>query len=52
MNNMDMVDVSDNIKKKKDKFMIFIYISLVILVLLSIITYFFLYDFLKPYIKL
>ncbi len=51
MNDLDMIDVSDN-SKKKDKFMIFIYISLILLVLLSTITYFFLYDFLKPYIKL
>ena len=52
MNDMQMVDVSDSEpNKKKDKFMIGIYISLIVLVVLGLLVYFFGYDFLKPYIK-
>ncbi len=56
MNNMDdfeLIDVSDNVTstKKKDKFMLGIYISLIILILLTIILYFFGYELFKPYIK-
>lgn len=56
MNNMDdfeLIDVSDNATstKKKDKFMLGIYISLIILILLTIILYFFGYELFKPYIK-
>lgn len=51
-NDMSIIDVSDEIKNKgKDKFMIGIYISVIILILLSIITYFFGYELLKPFIK-
>lgn len=61
MDGMQMVDISDNQdknketkqnnKKKKDKFMIGIYISLIVLVVLGLLVYFFGYDLLKPYIK-
>lgn len=61
MDDMQMVDVSDNTekkdeskrnnKKKKDKFMIGIYIALIVLVVLGSLVYFFGYDLLKPYIK-
>lgn len=56
MNNMDdfeLIDVSDNVTstKKKDKFMLGIYISLIILILLTIILYFFGYELFKSYIK-
>ena len=41
---MEMIDVSEStnkdVKKKKDKFMTYIYISLVILVVLGLLTYF------------
>lgn len=50
MNDMDMIDVSDT-PKKKDKFMIGIYISLAVLVVLGLLVYFFGYEFLKPYIE-
>lgn len=52
MNDMDFVDISEceNVKKN-DKFMVFIYISLIVLVVLSSVIYFFGYDVLKPYIK-
>lgn len=49
---MELIDVSDDkIEKKKDKFMIVIIILLIILVVLGLLTYFFGYDLLKPYIK-
>lgn len=49
---MEFIDVSDDkIEKKKDKFMIVIIILLIILVVLGLLTYFFGYDLLKPYIK-
>ena len=47
---MEMVDVSDG-EKKKDKFMIGIYISLTVLVVLGLAIYFFGYNILKPFIK-
>ncbi len=47
---MMLVDVSEE-KKKTDKFMIGIYISLIVLIILGLIVYFFGYEFLKPYIK-
>lgn len=47
---MAFVDISDN-KKPKDKFMIGIIISLIILVILGALVYFFGYGLLKPYIK-
>lgn len=54
-----MIDVSDGkdkkvsepVKKKKDKFMMGIYIALLVLIVLGLVTYFFGYDVLKPYIK-
>ena len=55
VNDMDIIDVSDNNfepKKKKDKFMMGIYISLIVLVLLGLLVYFFGYDLLKPFIKI
>lgn len=52
MNDMEFIDISEsNITKKKDVFMICIYISLIVLVILSVTIYFFGYDILKPYIK-
>lgn len=52
MNDMELIDVSDEkVEKKKDKFMILIIILLIILVVLGLLTYFFGYDLLKPYIK-
>lgn len=48
-NNMEFIDISD--VKKKDKFMIGIYISLGILLVLGLLTYFFGYDLLKSFIK-
>lgn len=54
MNDMEMIDVSESTTKdvkKKDKFMTYIYISLVILVVLGLLTYFFGYDLLKPFIE-
>ncbi len=55
MKDMDLIDVSDNhVKKKKhfqDKFMLFIYILLVLLVILGSTIYFFGYEFFKPYIR-
>lgn len=49
---MELVDVSeDKTIKKKDRFMIFIYISLILLIILGLLTYFFGYDLLKPIIK-
>lgn len=50
MNDMDFIDVSDNVKKK-DKFMIGVYVSLLVLVVLGLVVYFFGYDVLKPFIK-
>ena len=53
MDDFELIDVSDNVTstKKKDKFMLGIYISLIILILLTIILYFFGYELFKPYIK-
>lgn len=49
---MELVDVSDKkTVKKKDRFMLFVYISLILLIVLGLITYFFGYDLLKPIIK-
>lgn len=49
---MKLVDVSDEkTVKKKDRFMLFVYISLILLIVLGLITYFFGYDLLKPIIK-
>lgn len=50
MKDMEMIDVSEG-EKKKDKFMIGIYTSLAILVVLGLIVYFFGYNILKPFIK-
>lgn len=48
-NDMQFVDVSE--PKKKDKFMIGIIISLVILFVLGLLIYFFGYDLFKGFIK-
>ncbi len=48
MDDMQMIDVSE---KKKDKFMIGIIISLLVLVLLGTLIYFFGYDLFKDFIK-
>ncbi len=45
---LEFIDVSE---KKTDKFMVGVVISLIILVLLGGLTYFFGYDLLKPFIK-
>ena len=54
MDSMDFVDISDekvDTKRKKDKFMTGIYISLIVLVVLAFLVYFFGYDILKPLIR-
>lgn len=55
MNDMELIDMSDiedtPKEKKKDRFMLGIYISLVVLVVLGLLIYFFGYDILKPFIK-
>lgn len=50
MNEMEMIDISENVQKK-DKFMTCIYVSLIVLVVLSLLVYFFGYDLLKPFIE-
>lgn len=42
---------SKNNPPKKDKFMIGVYISIIVLILLTIIIYFFGYELFKPIIK-
>lgn len=50
--NMEFIDVSEEKEPiKKDKFMFGIYISLIVLVVLGLIIYFFGYELLKPIIK-
>lgn len=49
-NDMKMIDVSD-FSKGKDKFILGVYIALILLVVLGLITYFFGYDLLKSYIE-
>ena len=49
---MKIIDVSDDIKtEKKDVFMKCIYISLIVLVVLGLLIYFFGYNIFKPLIK-
>ena len=48
---MEFIDVSEPLKKEKDKFMIGIYIALGILIVLGLLTYFFGYDLFKNFIK-
>ena len=49
---MQLVDVSEEKPvRKNDRFMIGIYISLALLVVLGLITYFFGYEIIKPIIK-
>ena len=50
MDDMEFVDISDDIKKK-DYFMIGIYIAIIVLIVLSSLIYFFGYDFFKQFIK-
>lgn len=50
MDDMEMIDVSEEVKKK-DKFMTFVYVSILVLVILSLMVYFFGYDLLKPFIE-
>lgn len=50
MQDMEMIDISDNVKKK-DKFMTGVYISLIVLVVLGLLTYFFGYDLLSRFIE-
>lgn len=47
-NNMELIDISD---KKRDKFIIGIIISLIVLVILGTLIYFFGYDLFKVFIK-
>ena len=47
-NNMELIDISD---KKRDKFIIGIIISLIVLVILGTLIYFFGYDLFKDFIK-
>ena len=49
-NDMAMIDVSDS-SKGKDKFILGVYIALILLIVLGLITYFFGYDLLKSYIE-
>ncbi len=51
MDDMRLVDVSEGETVKKDRFMIGIYISLIILLVLALVVYFFGYEILKPIIK-
>ena len=49
---MELVDVSDDVtESKKDNFMKYIYIALIVLVVLGSLVYFFGYNILKPFIK-
>ena len=48
---MDFIDISDT-KKEKDKFMIGIYVSLIVLVVFGLLIYFFGYNFFAPYITI
>ena len=50
MNEMEMIDISENVQKKV-MFMTCIYLSLIVLVVLSLLVYFFGYDLLKPFIE-
>lgn len=52
-NNIEVLDIIDdqNKIKKKDKFMFGIYLSLVILIVLGLLIYFFGYELFKPFIK-
>ena len=48
---MEFEDISEEMPKKKDKFMTFVIISLIVLVVSSLIVYFFGYNLLKGFIK-
>ena len=50
MDDFEMIDVSEDVKKK-DKFMIGVYISLAVLVVLGLLVYLFGYDIVKSYIQ-
>lgn len=51
-NEVELIDISDDIMPiKKDKFMTYIYISLIVLVVLGLLIYFFGYEIFKPFIK-
>lgn len=51
-NEVELIDISDDIIPiKKDKFMMGIYISLIVLVVLGLLIYFFGYEIFKPFIK-
>ena len=52
MDNMEFVDISESDDvKKKDYFMIGIYIAIAILIITGSLIYFFGYDFFKQFIK-
>ncbi len=48
-NDIEILELPE--EKKKDKFMIGIYISLIILVILGLLVYFFGYNLVKDFIK-
>jgi len=52
-NNIEVLEILDDTPetKKKDKFMFGIYISLIVLVVLGLLIYFFGYELFKPFIK-
>ena len=50
MEELDLIDVSEE-KNKKDTFMKNIYISLIVLIVLGLLVYFFGYNIFKPFIK-
>ena len=49
MEELDLIDVSE--EKKKDTFMKKIYFSLIVLIILGLLIYFFGYNILKSFIK-
>ena len=51
MNKKDEFDIIDVSDKQKDVFIKKIYISLIVLVVLGLITYFFGYNIFKPFIR-
>ena len=52
-NNLEVLEIIEEKKgtKKQDKFMFYIYISLIVLIVLGLLIYFFGYELLKPFIK-
>lgn len=52
-NNVEVLEIIEEKQetKKQDKFMLGIYISLIVLVVLGLLIYFFGYEIFKPFIK-